>query len=79
MTSDIATDLLTQDELMARLRIGEGVSGHAAWMSFHRVWKRAQDVRHDRGLPRLMKYQIGRKIFYPASTVDELLEALSVE
>lgn len=41
--------LLTDDEVIARLRLDAGRTKQAASMALLRAWRRAQDIRHDRG------------------------------
>jgi hypothetical protein len=73
-------DYLTHDELMERLRLLATRNRNAARMALERAWKRAQDVRHDKRMPPLVRIQVGRgQYLYTAETVAQFIEALLTE
>ena len=71
--------LLSEDEVMRRLKLLDGRPNHqAARRALDRLWRLAQAVRRDRKQPPLRRIKVGVRYLYDPDMVEALVEALSV-
>ena len=72
------TTLLSEDEVIRRLRLDNRPNKYAERRALDRLWRLAQNVRKDLKQPPLKRVKVGVRYLYDSATLDEFVEALSV-
>jgi len=69
-------EFLHEDEVVRAVGMGDRATADAKRMAFGRLWRRAQRLRAEKGLPPLPRARFGRRRVYPADTIKLLLDSL---